>query len=138
MTRGERAILLMMAFGMIGVLAVTGSQVALAGMNRTANQGQLVHELTRACTPATGAPVRLQATTGTDADSGALDAWTGYRLECDTDAWVRFGTSAVNAVANDNKYRAALPEYFSTSGTVVHVSALSVSTNGDCRLTKCL
>lgn len=112
---------------------------ALAGPsndNRTEQLTKLGH-LTRACTPATGAPVKLAATTSSDADSGALDTYTNYRIDCDTDAWVDFADSASDAVADDTKIRAAVPEVFYTGADRIHWSALSVDVDGDCRLTKC-
>lgn len=96
---------------------------------------------TRACIPVIGdSAVTLAATTGADADSGALDAGSVYMLQCDTDAWLRWGTSAVTAVADDWLQPAGVVSYFSTGGATnlaTHVSALSVSSNGDCRLLRC-
>lgn len=93
--------------------------------------------MTRACILETGAPVRMQCQTGADADSGAMDALSVFRVDCDTDAWWLAGTAAVNAVANSTKIRAGVPEYFATDNSILYFSCLSVTTNGDCRISKC-
>lgn len=130
MTKFERALLVLVFLGLVG------PRVADAAMTRTKSQGQLALEEARPPIPDTGAPVRMQCTTGTDADSGALDPWESYIIQCDTDAWVRWGTAAVNAVANDFKVVSGIPHSFSTDTSTLHVSCLSVVTTADCRILK--
>jgi hypothetical protein len=96
--------------------------------------------LTRACAPKPGASViRMQATTSADADSGALGYNRLYMMMCDTDAWVRWGSTAADAAAHDWKLPAHMILFFLSggSGNAVHVSAKSVTSNGDCRLLEC-
>lgn len=97
--------------------------------------------LTRAGFPKIGAAtITLAATTSLDADSGALQFNAVYMLRCDTDAWIRWGASAVTAASGDWKVGAGEVYYFATGGSqaLVHVSALSVSANGSCRLIELL
>ena len=135
MNRGDK--FFNMLFGAAITILVIVAQTALAVPDNTGNQESL--QLIRACIPEVGAPVRLQAQTGADAESGALDENENMRIDCDTDAWCDFAASAAasEATANDTKMRAGIPEYFGTGTTATHVSCLSVTTNGDCRITKC-
>lgn len=94
--------------------------------------------LTRACSlDPSIAVVRCQATTGTDCDTGALPIGINVRVDADTDAWMVVGAAAVTAVANSTKVRAGFPEYFLTLPTSFHYSFLSVSANGDVRISAC-
>jgi len=92
------------------------------------------------CVPSTASSTVLQATTGTDADSGAIGVDTCYMLEGDSDAWAKWGTSAVTASAGDQiKLRADNLYVFCTHGltAVQYLSLLSVAVNGDWRLLVC-
>lgn len=95
---------------------------------------------TRACYPKIGdVALTLAATTGADADSGALNLDSMYMMSCDTDAWIRFGASAVTAVADDWLCRTGEVYFIPTGGPekLRHISALSSSSNGDVRLIEC-
>ncbi|MEM6533919.1 MAG: hypothetical protein AAF654_14960 [Myxococcota bacterium] len=128
-----------------GLAAVVGVVVlALAGLVSAQVENldeRRASNLTRACIPAIGdVAVTLAATTATDADSGALGLGSVYMLQCDTDAWIRWGSSAVTAAADDWKQPAGVVSYFATGAAgrkANHVSALSVSADGDCRLMQC-
>jgi hypothetical protein len=106
----------------------------------TRSQGNSMN-MTRACVPKIGdVALTLEATTSTDADSGALNAGSMYMLRCDTDAWIRFGAAAVTAAADDWLVGANEVFFIPTGGSenMVHISALSKDSNGDCRLIECL
>src|SRR3990167_6210184 len=112
----------------------------------TVAQAQSQHvfaPMPRMCIPGTATATRMQATTGADADSGALAAGTCWMLEGDSDAWAKWGTSAVTAAANDFKLRSGKTYVFcafpSKDGTAApqHVSLLSVAVNGDWRILEC-
>lgn len=116
-------------------------QVSVAfGRMDTKGQGASLN-MTRACYPKIGdVAITLEATTSTDADSGELNVPSMYMLRCDTDAWVRFGASAVTAAADDWLVMAGDMFFIPTGGSekMRHISALSKDSDGDCRLIECL
>jgi hypothetical protein len=132
-----------MKFYVVGIFLGVGvfitAAISTGAMDPRGSERQVL-EYTRACTPRIGASaVRLQATTGTDADSGALNLDSVYMIQCDTAAWVRFGASAVTAVANDWLVSPGEIYFIPTGGqeNMRHISALSKTVNGDCRLLEC-
>lgn len=135
MKKNSLYIVLGIAFGFT---ALQLSSVFAAMNGKTSNAAA---NLTRACHPRIGdVALTLEATTSSDADSGALNIQSMYMLRCDTDAWVRFGASAVTAVADDWLAGAGEVYFIPTGGSekMVHISALSKDSNGDCRLIECL
>lgn len=97
--------------------------------------------LTRACIPAVdGSAITLAATTSADADSGALERGSVYMLQCDTAAWLRWSSAAGTAAADDWLQPAGIVSFFATGGReqdAIHLSALSQTADGDCRLLRC-
>jgi len=115
------------------------AQVASARMDQ--HSSGTSNNMTRACVPKIGdVALTLEATTSTDADSGALNTLSMYMMTCDTDAWVRFGAAAVTAVADDWLCREGQVYFIPTGGSekMIHISALSKDVNGDVRLIECL
>jgi hypothetical protein len=108
---------------------------------QTENRSQnIAANMTRACYPAVGdVAITLEATTIADADSGALTIGSVYMIRCDTAAWVRFGSAAVTAAVDDWKIEVGEVFFIPTGGpeSLAHVSVISVSVDGDCRLIEC-
>ena len=123
-------------------LAIVAISVIFA-MPTMAQSQHVLAPMPRMCIPGTATATRMQATTGTDADSGALAAGACWMLEGDSDAWAKWGTSAVTAAANDFKLRSGKTYVFcafpSKDGTAApqHVSLLSVAVDGDWRILEC-
>lgn len=118
------------------VLAVAGTAM---GQLESKRDGHSLN-LTRACFPKIGqVAVTMAATTSSDADSGALNDDSMYMMRCDTAAWVRFGSSAVNAAADDWLCEPGEVYFIPTGGdqSLLHISAKSKSVDGDVRLIEC-
>lgn len=96
----------------------------------------LSDDFTRAPTIVPSGTTRMACTTGTDADSGAMPQYEVIRVDCDTDAWWEAGASAVTAAANTMKIRAGIPEFYTTTSASFHFSCLSVTSDGDCRISE--
>ena len=129
----KRTLLILAILGIPAFVYAQTKKVELQGRTEALNN-------TRACYPKIGdVALTLAATTGADADSGALNMDSMYMMSCDTDAWIRFGSAAVTAVADDWLCRTGEVYFIPTGGPerLAHISALSSSSNGDVRLIEC-
>jgi hypothetical protein len=110
-----------------------------AGMDPLADQTSFSN-LTRSCQPKIGAAAqKLDASLVADADSGALNNASKYLLRCTTDHWIRFGSSAVTAVADDWLVEAGEVWELPTGGTQasLHISVLGKDVDGVCYIIEC-
>lgn len=91
----------------------------------------------QACTPVAGAAEEITATTGASDASAALTQLKVYYMKCDTEAYVRWGSTAPTAAAGDFKLPADTVLPFATTVATRYVAAKSVSVSGSCWIIAC-
>lgn len=136
MTKGERAILYLMALCVIGICAAIGTRMADAATVRTGNQGQLALELTRAPAYATGAWTAINPTNVAAASSAALTVGSRYVLQCFDDTYIRFGDAASGQDATSSNGYLPMGAWldFSVLDSVKYVSVLNKNIDSICYL----
>lgn len=121
--------------GILGATFLVGVQIASA---QTTQMGQ--REATneaRDCLFKVGAAEEITSTTGASDSSAALTKNSRYLVKCDSEGYVRWGTSAATAASGDFKLPQDTVLPFRTNDTVIYFAARSVSVSGSCWVLEC-
>lgn len=129
------------ALSVVGIVLI-GSSFALAVGADSPNlhkfPSTFAINATRACVYPSGGWTRIDAQNGAAVLSGALNSWTTYAIQCDSDAYVAWGTSAVVTDSADGWLAAGAIVRFATAGGNLYVSVRNkVHVSNDCHYIEC-
>lgn len=93
----------------------------------------------RACLFPVGGWTKVDCSAAAAAQSGQLNAWSRYVVQCRSDSYIAWGDEATDeADSNDGFLPTGSWLEFLTDGTSRYLSCLNVSSDTDCRYIECL